>query len=268
MARRRHRRQRTAAFGIFVFIAAVLGVVGYGAWRLTQPVDYDPQTLCLISEESPPHMAVLLDKTDSYSERQAERIANLVRRSARDLEVGERFSMFELDERGRMDPEGSFSMCNPGRGDQVSALYNNPAQVEAAYRDQFEAPLDAIMATLIAPREAPQSPVVEAIARLALTDAFDESVPRRRVLVISDMLQNSDTFSIYGGGGALPLGMAGPEEAADAIVRQFGDRLDGVEVEVRLIPRERYEDLQRGALRQYWEDLFDALGADLTWRDL
>ncbi len=269
MASRRVKRQRRLAFlNIAIVILAIAGVA-YAVYRL-QPQPFDELTLCPVSDEIPAHTALLLDKTDNYSRGQADRIAALVRRTADDLDVGERFTLFELDERGRMDPDGAFSRCNPGQGGQVNPLYNNPRQVQERYEEAFGEPLDAIMATLIAPREAPQSPVVEAIARLAQTDAFSDQSPRRRVIVISDMLQNSDTFSIYGGDpGTLPLGMAGPEAVAAAISNAFPRAdLRGVDVEVRLIPRTRFEDLQRGALRDYWETLFDELGMDLRWRDL
>ncbi len=265
---RRQRRLRRQAMVNFAVVIAVLIGAGFLFYNLSQTPDYDEQTLCVLGEGIPPHTAVLLDKTDNYSRRQADRIASLVRRTSNDLEVGERFTLFELDERGRMDEDGAFSMCNPGRGDQTNALYRNPRIVQERYAEQFEGPLNEIMDGLISPREAPRSPVVEAIARLAQTEAFGPDAPERRVVVISDMLQNSDTFSIYGGGGSLPANIASPVEVAEAIERQFGRRYRGVEVEVRLIPRERYEDLQRGALRDYWETLFSELGMPMTWRDL
>ncbi|MEE2930518.1 MAG: hypothetical protein VX599_07370, partial [Pseudomonadota bacterium] len=111
-------------------------------------------------------------------------------------------------------------------------------------------------------------PVLEALARLGQTEAFSDRTPRRRVVIISDMLQNSDLFTIYGGGGSLPETIPSAVSVADATLRRFGNSLDGVALEIRLIPRARYVDMQRGALRTYWDEVFLELGVQVTWRDL
>jgi len=65
-----------------------------------------------------------------------------------------------------------------------------------------------------------------------------------------------------------------PENAPDAetsardLKNRFGRALDGVDLEIRLIPRERYVDLQRGALKDYWNDVFNELGMQADWRYL
>ncbi len=66
----------------------------------------------------------------------------------------------------------------------------------------------------------------------------------------------------------MPASMPTAIEVADATMRRFGNSLDGVDLEIRLIPRQRYVDMQRGALRAYWDDVFAELGVRVTWRDL
>ena len=266
MTRREKRLLRTAAINFALVIGAVIGIA-FLVISL-QPEDYDPTTLCIISEDIPPHTAVMLDKTDEYSRGQADRIAALIRRAKDRLEVGERFTLFELDARGRFDQDGAFSLCNPGRGKQINPLYRNPRFVEEQYQTLFERPLEDVLDTLVAPKEAPSSPIAEALMRLGNTEAFSDDAPERRVIVVSDMLQNSAVFTAYGGRGALPANIPDARDTADELSGKFGDSLRGVEVEVYLIPRGRLEDLQRGALREYWEDIFRDLGADLRWRDL
>jgi len=121
---------------------------------------------------------------------------------------------------------------------------------------------------LVVPKEAPNSPVLEALARLGQTEAFSNRAPQRKIVIISDMLQNSDAFTAYGGGGAMPQGLPDAISVSDATMRRFGDSLNGVELEIRLIPRQRYVDMQRGALKAYWDDVFQELGVTVTWRDL
>ena len=270
MARRRRTRQkkqRNQAILNFVLAGLAVAIIGFSFYAL-QPEPYDELTLCELSDDLPPHTAVIIDKTDEYSEQQADLIAAVIRRSRNRLEIGERFTLFELDQFGQFDPRGRFSLCNPGRGDQVNALFRNPAQIEERFNEKFNQPLEDILEDLVEPKEAPNSPVLEALARLGQTDAFSSRAPARRIVMISDMLQNSDVFTIYGGGGSLPADIPDAISVADTTMRRFGDSLNGVELEIRLIPRARYVDMQRGALKDYWDEVFDELGVDVTWRDL
>ena len=168
-----------------LIVAGVLGAISYAALVL-QPPEYDPNTLCL-SGEQPAHMALVIDKTDLYSPEQAQRIGGLVLGSRDRLDIGERLSLYELDARGELINTNAFSLCNPGRGDQINPLYRNPARVEARYQALFEGPLQSALADLVEPKESPASPIIEALADLALEDSFDPTTPRRTVVLVSDM---------------------------------------------------------------------------------
>ncbi|MEM9939124.1 MAG: hypothetical protein AAF768_09775 [Pseudomonadota bacterium] len=264
---RRQRRQKRQAILNFVIAGIAVAIIGFAFYAL-QPEPYDEASLCVLSDDLPPHTAVIIDKTDSYSEEQVDLIANVIRRARDRLAVGERFTLFELDANGRFDPRGEFSLCNPGRGNQVNPLFRNPEQIEARFAEKFDTPLETALADLIVPKEAPASPVLEAIARLSQTENFSDRAPDRRIVIISDMLQNSDMFTAYGGGGALPANIPASEDVSDEINRTFGSGLRGVDLEIRLIPRDRHVDLQRGALKAYWDDVFSDLGIRATWRDL
>lgn len=270
MARRRrsrHKRQRNQAILNFAMAGLAVAIIGFAFYAL-QPEPYDETTLCVISDELPPHTAVIIDKTDEYSAEQADLIAAIIRRTRDRLTIGERLTLFELDQNGQFDPRGEFSLCNPGRGDQVNPLFRNPNQIQERFADKFDAPLETVLSDLVEPKEAPNSPVLEALARLGQTEAFSSDAPDRRIVLISDMLQNSDLFTAYGGGGEMPNNMPIAIEVADQTIKRFGDSLRGVSLEIRLIPRQRYADIQRGGLRDYWDAIFSELGVTVIWRDL
>ena len=188
MARRRRSRQkkqRNQAILNFVLAGLAIVIIGFAFFAL-QPAPYDELTLCEISDELPPHTAVIIDKTDEYSEQQAGLIAATIRRTRDRLAIGERLTLFELDQDGQFDPRGEFSLCNPGRGDQVNPLFRNPEQIEVRFNEKFDRPLETILADLVVPKEAPNSPVLEALARLGQTDAFSRRAPQRRIVIISD----------------------------------------------------------------------------------
>ena len=267
MSRRRRARQRRMAyinFGIAIALVAGAAI----AFQLLKPPPFDERTLCIVSDEMPPATAVILDKTDEYDEAQASLIADLLRRTRERLAVGERLTIFELDAEGQFDPRGEFSLCNPGRGAQVNPLFRNPRMIEERYATLFEAPMESVLVDLVTPKEAPSSPILEAIARLGQTENFSDRVPRRRIVIVSDMLQNSTLFTAYGGAGAMPENMPDPRDVSEAVERRFGRHLSGTEIEIRLIPRGQYTDLQRGALKDYWDSIFADLGIRADWRDL
>ena len=195
MSRRRRQRQRRMAYINFAIIALLIAG-GVAAFQFLKPVPYDEQTLCLLSDELPPHTAIILDKTDEYDESQADLIADLIRRSRDRLEVGERLSMFELDAEGQFDPRGEFSLCNPGRGGQVNPLFRNPRMIEERYATLFETPMDAVIDDLVVPKEAPSSPILEAMARLGQTENFSPDAPARRIVIVSDMPETAKTDAI------------------------------------------------------------------------
>ena len=257
------------ALGIFniIIVLGILGGISYLAMSL-QPEEYDRDTLCVVGI-TPPHRVVIIDKTDLYSMDQAEAIAGVILNERDRLGVGERLSLFELNENGNLSDTNNFSLCNPGSGEQVNPLYRNPERIQARYEALFAGPLQTALSDLVTPKDAPQSPILEALAGLTHEDSFDRSVPGRHIVLVSDMLQNSEIFTVYGRGrGSIEERLPDPVEVAQALEAQHGDGLMGVTLEIRLIPRVGWEADQAGTLRDYWDLVFRQLGVRAYWSEL
>lgn len=250
-----------------LIVIGILGGISYLALVL-QPEEYDPETLCLAGDV-PPHVGIVIDKTDLYSPEQAARIEDLVLANRDRLEISERMTLFELDARGELVNTNDFSLCNPGRGDQINPLYRNPQRVEARYQALFEGPLQSALSDLVEPKESPSSPILESLARLAVSENFDPETPGRRIVLVSDMLQNSELFTVYGRNrGALETRLPDPRDVAVAIEGEVGDALAGVTIEVYLIPRRSWERDQETVIRAYWSEVFRQLGVRDRWSAL
>lgn len=268
--RRQSRLRLLGVVNLLVVVAVVAGV-GYLIYRLNDQPGFDENTLCPYDTAPPEHTVVVIDKTDAYNVSQSRSIAQIIRRVRDTLPVGARISLFELDARGRFDLNSNraFSLCNPGSGAQANILVENPRLIQERYDALFAGPLEEALGDLITPRQAPRSPILEALAGFSQTEAFGQDVTERRVVLISDMLQNSDAFSVYGAGrGVLPEDLPDAAAVADDVRRTYGQSLRGVTVEVRLIARDGWDVVQRGALRDYWTDILRELGARVTYRDL
>lgn len=255
--------------GIFnlLIVAGVVATVSYFALTL-RPAEYNAETLC-IAGITPPHRVVIIDKTDLYSQQQASAIERIILTQRDTLAVGERLSLFELDESGRLDDTNQFSLCNPGSGDQVNPLYRNPDRIQARYEALFDAPLQQALADLVVPKDAPQSPILEALAELAQEPSMAQSVPGRRIILISDMLQNSEIFLVYGRSRGEVFDRLPPvADTVQAIRDEYGMALAGVMLEVYLIERRGWETEQNGDLRIYWTQVFSQLGVTMSWQTL
>lgn len=273
---RRAQRQTLYSVLILIVVAAAIG----GAIFLInamQPEEVDPETLCALEGRPPAHTVVLIDKTDGYSCEQAGSIHKVVERTSEDLARGERISVSELDESGRYGrtSQRALSLCSPGSGRDANPLFNNPQQMRERYEELFGGPLDQALANLAAPRSpAPRSPILEAVVRLAQTESFNADQPGRKIVIVSDMLQYSDAgrvdlFNVYPRSRFSVDALPDPYDVAETALDEFGADLTGVDVEVRLIPRVGWEDVQRSTLRDYWEDVFTELGASsVAFRDL
>ncbi|MEE2527232.1 hypothetical protein V0U79_12740 [Hyphobacterium sp. HN65] len=255
--------------GIFnlIVVAGVIAAVSYFAINL-RPAEYDADTLC-IAGVIPPHRVVIIDKTDRYSAQQAIAIEQIILTERDNMAIGERLSLFELDESGRLADTNEFSLCNPGSGDQVNPLYRNPERIQARYESLFDAPLQRALADLVVPKDAPQSPILEALAALTQNETMAQTVPGRRMVLVSDMLQNSDIFTVYGRSRGPLLDRLPPvEQTVQAIRNEYGFALAGVTMEIHLIERPGWETEQNGPLRAYWTQVFNQLGVAVSWRSL
>lgn len=96
-----------------------------------------------------------------------------------------------------------------------------------------------------------------------------QTVPGRRIILVSDMLQNSAIFSVYGRSrGAVSDRLPPVADTVQAIREEFGMALAGVVLDIHLIERPGWETEQNGALRTYWTQVFSQLGVALSWQVL
>jgi len=92
------------------------------------------------------------------------------------------------------------NLCKPPSGEDANQLYENPKLLEQRFRERFVQPLEATLNRLLRSEPANSSPIMESLQSL-VTRALLSSRDERplRLVVISDLLQHSETFSFYRG---------------------------------------------------------------------
>jgi hypothetical protein len=168
-----------------------------------------------------------------------------------------------------------YDKVDPGRYGEHSIFTKSKIEVEDERRDSFLIPLRAQLERALIPDSRSQSMIVEGLTQFSRLPVFKGEDPdvSKKVILISDMLQNSPGCSVYK---VLRqnVGKRRPTPLATGCARLLDDykaRLKGAEVEILFIRRPRTADgidLQPTELREMFENWLRVAGArNVVWRD-
>lgn len=262
MARRRIRRGTTpkivGGVAILLFcISALAGVVGYVLYLQGMHGRYDPDTFCPY-DGNHDRTAILVDASDPLSPTQVKRVREYLEDLRHRLSLHEWVGLYVLSEANLVLPSPVFALCNPGSAEEANLLYENPERIRRQFADRFQKPMITALAQLTTP-SVPQatSPILEMI-RSVITDRHYRSSGHRRLIIISDMLQNTREYTHYAGDYGFE------SFKALAYARDFLNlSMLNVDVEVLYLKRTATETLQTRRHVGFWELYFSAVDADL-----
>jgi len=254
------RREREAANRRYAgFTAGVLfSVLALTAtvW-LMRPAELDAATLCPTNRPLAGHTVVIVDRTDRWTQAMGAALTQLVENAQRDTDKYEKFSIVSLDANQSVHP--LFSICNPGEPTFWSDLYRGRRYTTRDFEERFVGAGDRIVEQVREPSEARTSPIVEYVHRWLGSDDFNANVPHRRLILVSDMRQNSDLYSIYSGA---------EDQLGDVVARQFGPSAQGVSFDVYFVAHGQDHNVSEDEVRTAWDHAFGRIGADYSWRQI
>ncbi|TSD84977.1 hypothetical protein FFK22_029940 [Mycobacterium sp. KBS0706] len=266
--RRRLRKRRSASESEGLWKAGLIAAVACalfagGAWIYMAAAGanpkIDPVTLC--PADGPAGVAaVLVDTTDTLSPVQRLDVLNKLRGLREELPRGWLVAIYPVKPTPEQPPRASLSLCNPGRGEGLSQLTSNPALVEKRWHEAFDGPLQDLLGSLVSEGQGTSSPIMETIQSVAVAEFGDpdkKTLPKRLVLV-SDMLQYSRSFSQYNGNKSFA------EFAKTGAYRSLKSDLRDVDVDILYIARANQERRQNADLIEFWTDFFAADGASVA----
>ncbi len=212
--------------------------------------------------ERPPtaYVAILIDVTDRYTEEQKKVVRKVVASTRDSVPTNGKMLVYALKHESTRTMSPLVALCNPGSGKGVSGLTQNPKQMRKQWETKFQAPVDALLKGLLQEPESRRSPIMAAIYGLVV-DTFDglpADMPRKLV-VVSDMLENTNAYTQYG----LEQHDFEAFRGTEAYTR-VGINMSGIEVWIYYLRRDRRQggsvQKGRGHIR-FWEKFFDAQGA-------
>ncbi len=228
-------------------IAGVIVILLVFVWLKPRPIERDPKTLCR-SEGPSAITAILLDRTDSFMPTTKidleTRVWNLLDQVEENHEIG----LFAVDPEhgGSLDP--IIKVCSPGDPKNVDHLTQSEAIIRRNWQQKFRTPLEGELRKLLTNKEAKSSPIMESVQLVAIThfqSTQRRNVPRR-LIIVSDLLQNSDAISFYKDEPDFQRFHQSPQ------ARGLNPDLRGVEIELWLIQRQQRQQGDGEAVLQFF----------------
>ena len=202
---------------------------------------------------------VLIDDTDKI-ELQGQGAKSLVQRLAREAPRFSRFAIYRLSDLTARGIKPVMEQCNPfGANDKADMWTENENELRRA-KNAFQKGIAKVTENLLDIREKDRSPIMEAVYSIAVSE-FDllKQDAEKHLVVISDMLQNTDDFSVFRSN---PLPDFDLFKRRPYYQRLATDSLNDVRVSVFMINKNKR---QTEKLKEFWTDYFKDQGAFLKF---
>lgn len=174
--------------------------------------------------------AFLIDRSDDTPTQTTDEIRKrIIKIIDNDVQQGELVSIFYITDQIQSDLKPVFESCKPQS--EGNELYESTRSIEKKFAELFRKPLE--MALAKQPSGSGSSPIAETLTDFTASDYLDGQ--HNRLVVFSDLMQNSDALSLYNCSSKTTSIEQYRQRRAGAIERP---ELRNVEVSLNIIPRE------------------------------
>jgi len=226
----------------------IICLLGGAYWRRAVTLQLDATSLCPVAGPSAVN-AILIDQSDPISPLQIQRLSQILDQTIEEASVGERIDLYVLAHDSLQSVAPIISLCRPKS--EGNMFYENPKKVHERYIERFRTPLDVTLKALTTATESDISPIMESIKAVCVS-AFG-TMPKdtpARLLVVSDMIQNSKVLNQY------------KQRDFDIFVRSPGYAevladCHRASVSVLYLLRPRDQRVQDRMHQLFWEKFFD-----------
>jgi hypothetical protein len=247
MSREQSGRRWKIAVLVF-FIIAVLGGAVVARIITTAP-PLDSETLCRRDVQLQQAKTVIVDMSDQLSANQQWQVRAAIY-GARDVTpIGGKLIVLLMEATSPHDPRELIAKCNPGSVADINPLFATAKRVDRRWREAFGEPVDQVVKELTSTPTAKSSPIMEAISVATSRADFDGRVPKRSLIIVSDLLQNTpgpDGYSQYN------MGDLWRTYKRSQIALEIRPDLSNVIVEIVYVTRPADARYQNARHRAFW----------------
>ncbi len=236
----------------FLFIGILVLVFGiifaFSANLSNDKVKLD-EYLCIRDATPPQHDIVLVDATDTLSSANMRETRKLINdRILKQLPKNGRLTIISFT--GDVDGffNGTFTRCNPGK--DANQFYENPEKKAREWRNKFINVLDGFLTKLENIPTADSTPLLEVLQIISADSAFSPEIEKRRIFIISDLLQSHGGVSFY------KSNLNFENEMKKSYFSELEIDLKGVEIILLQVERTAQKDFQGKKQRDFWKGLF------------
>jgi len=254
----KRRDQNRKALRNIAIAALFIGLVGFLYVRaMLAHRSLDSETLC---PSEPASITVLLvDVTDPMNLPQRQDFINQLDRLRSSIPRYGKLAVYKVEPISDRLLTPIITRCNPGTAKDVSEVTGSPQQTQKLYDEKFKRPLDNAFERMLSASGAERSPILESIQSAALKELQSSGADGkpRRLIVASDLLQNTDSISFY-------HGLPDPSELTTS--QEFSrvrTDLTGVDVELWMLQRGDSRETQPRALPDLWDQIITKEGGNL-----
>ena len=211
------------------------------------------------TEQTYAHTLVLIDDTETLSLGQIAAVQRYMKEIPNNLETKEKLSLHMLYESAEGNLASIFSLCNPKiKEGKCNELYQNCDKIKKEYEQEFSGVLEENLQRLYGIGENPTSPIMEVIYKLSSLPDFGSGYDdKMRLIIFSDMMQNSDRYSHYKN---IDFGQCSGNSYCQGAIPS----LRNAEVIIYYIERPKFQAIQGREHIYFWEQYFRAGGARIT----
>ena len=244
--------QTLQAIGMIVLAVVIVGGFGLLAWKAFSKPVLDVVTLCP-EGGSVGDLAILIDMTDPVSLAQLQAARQTIEKRIAQAPVGTRVSLATISPEESTRKASFRSLCKPPSGADADLLIENPEQIRDAYETGFAGPVGATLTGLLSSSEAKTSPIMEGLQEFVTTiPGYTLSDKPRELVILSDMMQNSETISFYDGEGWDAF-------KATSGIGRLSRNLDGVKLTLLRLP---VASDKAEIVDDFWVRYFEAQGVE------
>lgn len=255
--KRRDNENRGAIVKLVVVVLALVGLVVVYIQTVGSRRTLDPVTLC---PPSPDTISVLLvDVTDPMTLPQRQDFVNQLEHLRGSIPQYGKLAIYKVDATSQQLLSPVIVRCNPGTADQVNEWTGNKLKAAKQWEEGFKRPLDIAFSQIASASSAQHSPILESIQSIALTELKNQKAEgkKRQLIVVSDLLQNTDRMSFYG-----QLPSIDDVTNSDAF-RALRTDLRDIDVELWMLQRTDSKQSQPRELADLWELLIQKMGGEV-----
>ncbi len=267
--RRQKQRERKHAAAVILAVCG-LGLTGWLAYAFMNPhVPRDDKDLCKPGDP-PANVVIMIDKTDRWTPDQGDRLeTHIWDQVVKRMRLEEKLWIFTFVDKVATSAPPAFARCRPP--DKGNDITQSRRWIEQNFRTSFSEPLRAVIADVKKAEDHPCSPIAEAILDIMTRPEFREPKVPNRLLLFSDMRENSRDFSLILNTKCAPRGGGSPI----ALQKVFESRRDEVRLDSVVIyqipvgdrpPTAKVSEDER--IRNFWDSLFRRLDVSIVWRRL